>query len=84
MKVISKIIALAALLVSSGLAAQPSTATQKLVSEYSRKEPLRSGIFGVLAVRGADTLAQYNRRLKLRKIPTPRGSGIDITTTKIR
>ena len=76
MKVISKIIALAALLVSSGLAAQPSTATQKLVSEYSRKEPLRSGIFGVLAVRGADTLAQYNRRLKL--IPA---SNVKLITT---
>lgn len=76
MKVISKIIALAALLVSSGLAAQPNTATQKLVSEYSRKEPLRSGIFGVLAVRGADTLAQYNRRLKL--IPA---SNVKLITT---
>ena len=42
-----------------------NTGTQKLVTEYSRKEPLRSGIFGILAVRGSDTLAQYNRRLKM-------------------
>ena len=42
-----------------------NTETQKLVSDYSRKEPLRSGIFGILAVRGSDTLAQYNRRLKM-------------------
>ncbi len=51
-------------LISTGLAAQ-KTATQKLVSDYSRKEPLRSGIFGVLAMRGADTLAQHNRQLKM-------------------
>lgn len=46
------------------LAAQ-NTATQRLVSSYSGKEPLRSGVFGVLAVRGADTLAQYNRMQKM-------------------
>lgn len=46
-------------------AATRNTGTQKLVSDYSRKEPLRSGIFGVLAVRGADTLAQYNRQVKM-------------------
>ena len=46
-------------------AATRNTATQKLVTDYSRKEPLRSGKFGVLAVRGSDTLAQYNRRLKM-------------------
>lgn len=46
-------------------AATRNTQTQKLVTEYSRKEPLRSGIFGMLAVRGADTLAQLNRRVKM-------------------
>ena len=42
-----------------------NTATQKLLSEYTGKEPLRSGIVGVLAVRGADTLAQMNRSMKM-------------------
>ena len=46
-------------------AATRNTETQKLVSDYSRKEPLRSGIFSVLAVRGSDTLAQYNRRVRM-------------------
>ncbi len=42
------------------------TATQKLVSDYYGKEPLRSGIVGVLAVRqNGDTLVQLNRRVKL-------------------
>ena len=41
------------------------TDTQKLVSAYARKEPLRSGILGVFAMRGADTLAQYNRAQKM-------------------
>ena len=51
-------------LASAG-AATRNTETQKLVSDYSRKEPLRSGIFSVLAVRGSDTLAQYNRRVRM-------------------
>ena len=43
-----------------------STATQKLLSDYVGKEPLRSGIVGMLAVRASsDTLAQINRRVKL-------------------
>ena len=46
-------------------AAPRDTQTQKLVSGYARKEPLRSGILGVFAMRGADTLAQYNRTLKM-------------------
>ncbi len=66
MKALNRIFALAALLVPLSLgAAQRDTQTQKLVSGYARKEPLRSGIFGVLAMRGADTLAQYNRSLKM-------------------
>jgi len=52
------------LLASVGTAAR-DTETQRLVSGYVRKEPLRSGILGVLAVRGVDTLAQYNRMLKM-------------------
>ena len=66
MKALRKIIALAALLAfaGSGMAAR-NTETQKLVSGYARKEPLRSGILGILAVRGTDTLAQYNRGLKM-------------------
>ena len=66
MKALNRIFALAALLIplSSG-AAQRDTQTQKLVSGYARKEPLRSGILGVFAMRGADTLAQYNRTLKM-------------------
>lgn len=56
----------ALLLVSSLAAAGPRiTATQKLVNGYARREPLRSGIFGVLAMRGTDTLARYNEGLKM-------------------
>ena len=66
MKALSKIIALAALLVSVSLGAAPrDTKTQKLVSGYARKEPLRSGLFGVLAMRGSDTLARYNSTVKM-------------------
>ena len=66
MKRIATLFAVLALLCSIGAGAVTrNTATQKLVTEYSRKEPLRSGILGVLAVRGSDTLAQYNRRLKM-------------------
>ena len=58
--------ALAALLAPVSLGAAPRiTQTQKLVSGYARKEPLRSGLLGVLAIRGTDTLAQYNRELKM-------------------
>lgn len=46
-------------------AAQRDTRTQKLIDGYARREPLRSGIMGVFAMRGADTLAQYNRTVKL-------------------
>lgn len=61
-----KIFALAALFAfTAASAAAQDTRTQKLVSAYSRKEPLRSGILGVFAMRGADTLAQYNRNLKM-------------------
>ena len=43
-----------------------TTVTQKLLSDYAGKEPLRSGIVGVLAVRAnGDTLAQLNRGVKL-------------------
>lgn len=58
--------AAALLLVSAVAAAGPRiTTTQKLVNGYARQEPLRSAIFGVLAVRGSDTLAQYNKGLKM-------------------
>ena len=58
--------AAALLLVSAVAAAGPRiTVTQKLVNGYARQEPLRSGIFGVLAMRGSDTLAQYNKGLKM-------------------
>ncbi len=57
--------ALALLCIMPAGAVTRNTATQKLVTDYSRKEPLRSGIFGVLAVRGSDTLAQHNRRIKM-------------------
>ena len=66
MKALGKIFALAALLAPLSLAAAPRiTQTQKLVSGYARKEPLRSGLLGVLAMRGADTLAKYNSTLKM-------------------
>lgn len=55
------------------------TATQKLVSSYSRKEPLRSGVIGVLAVRGtSDTLACLNHRAKL--VPA---SNVKLITTGV-
>ncbi len=58
--------AAALLLVSAAAAAGPRiTTTQKLVNGYARQEPLRSAIFGVLAMRGSDTLAQYNKGLKM-------------------
>ncbi|MBP5425132.1 MAG: D-alanyl-D-alanine carboxypeptidase, partial [Prevotella sp.] len=59
-----KILVPLALLLSTAAAAQ-NTATQKLLSEYTGKEPLRSAVVGVLAVRGADTLAQMNRSVKM-------------------
>ena len=64
MKTLRKIAALALCLISIAAAAR-TTATQKLLSEYAGKEPLRSGIIGVLAVRGTDTLAQVNRAIKM-------------------
>lgn len=58
--------AAALLLFSAVAAAGPRiTVTQKLVNGYAREEPLRSAIFGVLAMRGSDTLAQYNKGLKM-------------------
>ena len=50
-----------------GIAAHAGTTiTQKLVSGYAGKEPLRSGIVGILAVRAnGDTLAQLNRGIKM-------------------
>ncbi|MBO6168653.1 MAG: D-alanyl-D-alanine carboxypeptidase [Bacteroidales bacterium] len=59
------LVALSVLCCAPARSATRNTGTQKLVSEYSRKEPLRSGVFGMLAVRGSDTLAQYNRRVKM-------------------
>lgn len=57
--------ALALCLAGTSLAARP-TETQKLISNYIGKEPLRSGIVGILAVRqNGDTLANVNRRVKL-------------------
>ncbi|MBO4671992.1 MAG: D-alanyl-D-alanine carboxypeptidase [Bacteroidales bacterium] len=64
MSPLGKILAPLALLLCAGVAGR-TTATQKLLSEYAGKEPLRSGIVGVLAVRGADTLAQMNRSIKM-------------------
>lgn len=56
-----------ALLISSGLgAATPDTGAQKLISTLSRREPLRSGVWGVLAVRmNGDTLACSNHLQKM-------------------
>ena len=66
MKAIAKILALSVLLALAGpVLGARDTETQKLVSGYARKEPLRSGVFGVLAMRGTDTLARYNHNLKM-------------------
>ena len=67
MRVTYKILSALALCLLAGtaLAARP-TETQKLISDYTGKEPLRSGIVGILAVReNGDTLANFNRRVKL-------------------
>lgn len=64
MSSLAKIFVPLALLLPAGLSGQ-NTTTQKLLSEYAGKEPLRSAVVGVLAVRGADTLAQMNRSVKM-------------------
>ncbi|MBO4743816.1 MAG: D-alanyl-D-alanine carboxypeptidase [Bacteroidales bacterium] len=77
MSTIRKIAALALCFLSIAAGARNTTATQKLVSEYVGKEPLRSGITGLLAVRASgDTLAQVNREVKL--IPA---SNVKLITT---
>lgn len=66
MKATAKKSVLALLLVLAGFGASArDTDTQKLVSAYARKEPLRSGILGAFAMRGADTLVSYNRSVKM-------------------
>ncbi len=66
MRAAAKIIAAVALCLSGITLSAGPTATQKLVSDYAGKEPLRSGIVGILAVReNGDTLAQLNRRVRL-------------------
>ena len=65
MSIFRKIATLALCLISIAAGAR-NTATQKLVSEYVGKEPLRSGITGILAVRvSGDTLVKYNHNVKL-------------------
>ena len=68
MRAAGRIIAatLLCLLICGTAHASRNTDTQKLLSSYVGKEPLRSGIVGVLAVRAnGDTLCQYNRQLKM-------------------
>ena len=66
MRALAKITAVLALCLIGIAAPARNTATQKLVSDYAGKEPLRSGIVGILAVRAnGDTLAQLNRGIKL-------------------
>ena len=66
MSTFRKIAALALCLLSIAAYSRSVTATQKLVSEYTGKEPLRSGITGILAVRmSGDTLAKLNHNVKL-------------------
>ena len=66
MKTLIKLFALAVLLITvRPAAAMRDTDTQRLLSGYARKEPLRSAILGVFAMRGADTLAQFNRAQKM-------------------
>ena len=46
--------------------ARVNTSTQKLITGYAGREPLRSGIVGILALReNGDTLASLNRQVKL-------------------
>lgn len=61
------LIAVLAFLCSIGAGAvTPKTEAQKLISGISRKEPLRSGVWGVLAVRmDGDTVACYNHVQKM-------------------
>ena len=66
MRAVAKIIAALALCLPGTAAAARITPTQKLVSEYAGKEPLRSAVVGILAVRAnGDTLAQLNRGIKM-------------------
>lgn len=75
MKALRKI-AVLALCFTCIAASARNTDTQKLLTGYAGKEPLRSGIIGMLAVRGTDTLAQINRTVKL--VPA---SNVKIITT---
>ena len=60
------IAALAAFSCIAAEAAIPNTEAQKLISGISRKEPLRSGVWGVLAVRmDGDTVACVNSLQKM-------------------
>lgn len=60
------IAALAAFVCVTAEAAIPNTEAQRLISGISRKEPLRSGVWGVLAVRmDGDTVACLNRLQKM-------------------
>lgn len=66
MRAAVKIITVLLLCLSGTLAGARPTETQKLISGYAGKEPLRSGIVGILAVReNGDTLASFNRLVKL-------------------
>ncbi|MBO4475371.1 MAG: D-alanyl-D-alanine carboxypeptidase [Bacteroidales bacterium] len=67
MRTAVKIIAALLLCLSGTLAqARVTTTTQKLISKYIGKEPLRSGIVGILAIReNGDTLASLNKQVKL-------------------
>ncbi|MBR4826705.1 MAG: D-alanyl-D-alanine carboxypeptidase [Bacteroidales bacterium] len=66
MRAAGKIIAALALCLIGSAAFARNTLSQKLLSDYAGKEPLRSGVVGVLAVTaGGDTLAQLNRCVKL-------------------
>ncbi len=75
MRTLRKIAAAIACLLCTAVQAR-DTATQKLLSAYAGKEPLRSGIVGMLAVRGNDTLACLNPRVKL--VPA---SNVKVITT---
>ena len=77
MRALAKITAALALCLLGTAAYARATVTQKLVSEYAGKEPLRSAVVGILAVRAnGDTLAQLNRGIKM--VPA---SNVKIITT---
>jgi len=66
LRALAKITAAVALCLLGTAATARTTVTQKLVSDYAGKEPLRSAIVGILAVRAnGDTLAQLNRGIKM-------------------